>query len=286
MKQPFTRLLMIAAVLGTAWLAVAQFGQRRGGGGRRFQYVNDADRPPAWENPKAFKHDVFTFARIIYDFNGFGRRGTWDTDYEGYGQAELNLGYRLRQMTSLQVDDRTIGKALRLTDPDLQDYPFIYIVEAGSLYLSDEEATALRKHLLNGGFLMIDDFWGEADWRNMTGELKKAFPDKEWVDLPADHPIFNGVFKLDKDKLQTPNVGLGTESEWNGGITWEREDAKEVHFRALYDDKGRIIALACHNTDNGDGWEREGDNIYFFREFSEKKNYPLAINILFYTMTH
>jgi hypothetical protein len=284
MKRPLIRLLMIAAALGTAWLAVAQWGPRRGGG-RRFQY-NDSARPPAWENPSAFKRDVFTFARIIYDHGGYGGRGGWDTDYEGYGQAELNLGYRLRQMTSLQVDDRTVGKALRLTDPDLQDYPFIYIVEAGALYLSDEEATALRKHLLNGGFLMIDDFWGEPDWRNMAGELKKAFPDKEWVDLPADHPIFNGVFKLDKNKLQTPNVGLGTESEFNGGITWEREDAKEVHFRALYDDKGRVIALACHNTDNGDGWEREGDNIYFFREFSEKKNYPLAINILFYTMTH
>ena len=116
-------------------------------------------------------------------------------------------------------------------------------------------------------------------------QMKKAFPDKEWTEVPADHPIFNGVFKLDKTKLQTPNVQTGTDSEYTG-ITWEREDAKEVHFRALYDDKGRMIALACHNTDNGDGWEREGDNIYFFREFAEKKNYPLAINILFYTMTH
>lgn len=284
MKRRLLQFFLVATVLTTTWAVLAQWGGRRGGG-RRFQYNNDAERPPAWENPKAFKHDVFTFARIIYDHNGYGGRGGWSTDYEGYGQAELNLGYRLQQMTSLKVDDRTTGVAIRLTDPELANYPFIYMAEVGALYLDDEEATALRKHLLNGGFLMMDDFWGEVDWELMAEQMKKAFPDKEWTEIPADHPIFNGVFKLDKTKLQTPNVGTGTDSEYTG-ITWEREDAKEVHFRALYDDKGRMIALACHNTDNGDGWEREGDNIYFFREFAEKKNYPLAINILFYTMTH
>ena len=285
MKPRLFKLLLVATMLATTWAVLAQWGGRRGGG-RRFEYNEDAGRPPAWENPKAFKHDVFTFARIQYDGTGYGRRiDRWDTDYEGYGQAELNLMFRLQQMTSLKTDDRQIGKTLRLTDPDLPGYPFIYIVEAGSLYLSMEEATALRNHLLNGGFLMLDDFWGEAAWDNMEEEIGKAFPDRKWADVPADHPIFNGIFKLEKDKLQTPNVGRGTESQYDG-VTWETPDSQEVHFRALYDDKGRMIALACHNTDNGDGWEREGDNIYFFREFAEKKNYPLAINILFYTMTH
>ena len=46
------------------------------------------------------------------------------------------------------------------------------------------------------------------------------------------------------------------------------------------------MAFATHNTDNGDGWEREGENEYYFREFSEKKSYPLSINIIFYVMTH
>jgi hypothetical protein len=289
MKRRLARFALFAAILGSAWLAVAQWGGPRRGGGLR-SFPQDSGRPPQWENPRAFKRDVFTFARIEYDHGGYGGRGGWDTDYEGYGQAELNLGFRLQQMTSLKVDDRTMGKTLRLTDRELGDYPFIYIVEAGALYLGDDEAAALRKHLLNGGFLMIDDFWGEPDWRNMADEVKKAFPDKEWIDLPADHPIFNGIFKLDKTKLQTPNIGLGMQSLDPGsgyfGVTWEREDAREVHFRALFDDKGRIMALACHNTDNGDGWEQEGAAIEFFREFSEKKNYPLMINILFYTMTH
>ncbi len=57
-------------------------------------------------------------------------------------------------------------------------------------------------------------------------------------------------------------------------------------IRAIYDDKGRIMVLATHNTDNGDGWEREGENDYFFEQFSEKTAYPLGINVIFYVMTH
>jgi hypothetical protein len=68
----------------------------------------------------------------------------------------------------------------------------------------------------------------------------------------------------------------------NGGY----EDCTEMHVRALLDDKGRIMVLATHNTDNGDGWEREGENDWFFHEFSEKRAFPLGINIIFYALTH
>ena len=49
---------------------------------------------------------------------------------------------------------------------------------------------------------------------------------------------------------------------------------------------GRLCVIICHNTDNGDGWDREGEYHYYFKEFSEKKAYPLGINIIFYAMTH
>ncbi len=62
--------------------------------------------------------------------------------------------------------------------------------------------------------------------------------------------------------------------------------AWDVHYRALFDDKGRMMAIICHNTDLGDGWEREGLDETYFREYSEKKAYPIAINIVFYSMTH
>ena len=65
-----------------------------------------------------------------------------------------------------------------------------------------------------------------------------------------------------------------------------RPDAPEPHYRGIFDDKGRMMAIVCHNTDVGDGWEREGDNEGYFHQFSEKSAYPLGINIVYYAMTH
>ena len=161
----------------------------------------------------------------------------------------------------------------------------MYIVEPGGLMFLDEEVPIMRRYLLNGGFLMVDDFWGEGEWANFEREMKRVFPDHTIVDLSLDHPIFHIVFDI-KETLQIPNVRTGTYSQYNGGVTWEREDAKEVHYRAIFDEKGRMMVMICHNTDLGDGWEREGENEYYFHEFSEKRAYPLGINIVFYAMTH
>ncbi|HSH96616.1 MAG TPA: DUF4159 domain-containing protein, partial [Roseimicrobium sp.] len=86
-------------------------------------------------------------------------------------------------------------------------------------------------------------------------------------------------------KPQVPNVNLGIRSEFNG-VTWEDPRDPTPHYKGIFDDKGRMMVVICHNTDNGDGWEREGESEYYFREFSEKKAYPLMINILFYAMSH
>lgn len=244
---------------------------------------------PVWKNDPAFPHDGFTFARIIRDRMPWGygsrRAGSWITDFP---DSDLNLSFRVQQMTSIKVN--ADGRILRLTSPELFDYPWIYMVEVGSLQLRDEEVPILKKYLLNGGFLMVDDFWGEVQWANFAQEMKRVFPEREFVELPMDHPIFNCVFPLKgpKNKLQVPNVRTGIWSQ-RTGVTWETHDGEEcteVHIRGLFDDKGHLMVLATHNTDNGDGWEREGENDYFFHNFSEKISFPLGINIIFYAMTH
>ena len=259
--------------------AFAQWGRRRG---RMSTQIMDRGGVPVWEVEKDFAKDNFTFVRIQYSSSGYrnwGGAGDWTTDWP---DAELNLSYRLQQLTSLKVNPEP--KVLRLTDKELFDYPFIYIVEPGELLFSEEEVAALRRYLLNGGFLMVDDFWGEEQWQNMQRQLKRVFPEREAEELPLEHPIFHSVFDL-KEKPQVPNVGRGTWSQ-HDGITWETYDSKEVHYKGIFDEKGRMMVMICHNTDLGDGWEREGENEYYFREFSEKKAYPLGINIIFYAMTH
>jgi hypothetical protein len=237
---------------------------------------------PMWTNPVGFEKDVFTFTRVRRERNPNAYGGNWQTDTP---DSDLNLSYRLQQMTSMKVSPD--GRYLRLTDKDLSNYPFIYMVEPGSLYLNDEEVVALRKYLMNGGFLMLDDFWGDSEWANAEQVMKQVFPDRSFVELPLDHPIYHCVFQINS-KGQIPNYRQGEASQYDG-ITWEQGhdgDVRTVHHRAIFDDKGRIMVIATHNTDNGDGWEREGENHYFFEHFSEKIAYPLGINIIFYAMTH
>ena len=232
---------------------------------------------PEWALDPGFEKDVFTFVRVRYNSP---RWQNWITDFP---DSDLNFSFRLQQMTSLKVDPNT--RVIELTDPDLSDYPWIYIVEPGYLQFTEEEVPILRKYLLNGGFLMLDDFWGEREYANIAEEMKRVFPERDPIELSIDHPVFNCVFTITK-KPQVPNVRLGIASEFNGGITWERPDAKNPDYRAIYDDKNRMMVIFCHNTDDGDGWEREGESEYYFREFSEKQAYPLGINIIFYSMTH
>ncbi len=278
-------------LLAAGVVLAQQFRSRgyRGDGGRGSEYESvrtpreigqhGGFETPMWTNAPGFEKDVFTFVRIKRANGGLGGRGDWTTDTP---DADLNFSYRLQQLTSIKVNPN--GLFLHLTDPELADYPFIYMVEPGSLYLDDTEIVALRKYLLNGGFLWLDDFWGENEWANVEIIFKQVFPDRAFVELPLDHSLYHCVFEI-KSKGQVPNVYLGTQSEYTG-VTWERPDAKEVHHREIRDDKGRMMVFATHNTDNGDGWEWEGNNHYYFEHFSEKISYPLAVNVIFYVMTH
>jgi hypothetical protein len=291
---------VISFFLVVSGLVMAQrrFGSSRGGGGwggregtrTAREEPSGSTGTPMWENPRGFEKDVFTFARIRYSSGGYGGYGgyygrgggNWHTDAP---DSDLNLSYRLQQMTSMRVSPD--GRYINLTDPDLADFPWIYIVEPGRLMFSEEEVVALRKYLLNGGFLMFDDFWGASAWTNVEREMKRVFPDRAFNELSLDHPVYHCVFEI-KAKGQVPNVRTGEESQFTG-VTWESYhdgDTQTVHHRAIHDDKGRMMVIATHNTDNGDGWEREGEYEYYFKNFSEKIAYPLGINIIFYAMTH
>jgi hypothetical protein len=261
---------------------------------------------PEWTNAAGFEKDVFTFVRVIYRRapNGPTISGTaspmgWITDFP---DSDLNLSYRLQQVTSIKTDPD--ARVIRLTDPALFDYPWIYMVEPGGLQLKEEEVPVLRKYLENGGVLMADDFWGNKQWDNFARNMRRVLPKGDFVDLGMTNPLFHCVFdlKVPMNKLQTPNYQQGIYSlmpnSWQYGVTWEKHHddydnydrqgraARDMHVRAVFDEKGHIMVIATHNCDNGDGWEREGEEDGFFHEFSEKRAYPLGINMIFFLMTH
>jgi len=220
----------------------------------------------------------FTFVRIKYSTNG-PYPSRWLTDYP---DSDLNFSARFHEVTGIETDLN--GKVLQLTDPNLFQYPFIYIAESGGLLLNPDDVASLRKYLLGGGFLMVDDFWGQQEWDSFYTEIKRMFPEREPIELNLDHPIFNCFYSI-TEKPQVPAIAIALRNQ-STGITWEREDTKEPHYRGIYDDQGRLMAVFCHNTDLGDGWEREDENEYYYQEFSLKKAYPMGINIVFYALKH
>ena len=251
---------------------------------------------PNWTNAPGFKKDVFTFARVIFKSDpgtgsgwGRGRRLGWWVDYP---DADLNFSYRLQQLTTIKTDPD--ARVLKLTDPELHDYPLLYMEHAGYMRLSDAEVAALRKYLSSGGALFVNDFWGSQEWEGFASEIYRVLPGRAWTELAMDHPVFHCVYDLEgpMNRLQIPTIQF-----WNQDHNpndprsslqriYRGEGSEEMHVRALLDDKKRVMILAIHNSDVSDGWEREGENELYFNKFSEKIAYPLGINIIFYFMTH
>ncbi len=284
-------------------------GGGRGGGGRDLdEYIggnepitplpSDRDGVPTWSVDPHFKSDLFTFVRIRYPTDVGGSRG----DYEygsgrGFGfmngyswkndwpDADLSLSYRLQQLTSLKVDPNPLE--LEITDPKLFDYPFIYTQQIAHSDFTEEQVKILRRYLLNGGFFMAGDYWGPEAEEHWEEQLRRIFPDRAVVDLPLSHPIFHCVYDL-KDFPQIPTLQIWQRDRRDGHPeTTSRAPGQErAHYRAILDDKGRIMVLSCQNIDTGDAYQRERDDEDFFHRFSEKQGYPLGINILFYVMTH
>lgn len=272
----FLRLLLPLLAAGLPFAAVLAQLPSRGRGAPSFSRGN----VPEWELAPGFTRDCFTFVRIKYRSTQDRSSRAWWTDYP---DADMNLSWRLHQLTSMKVDPN--GKVIELKDPELFRYPFAFMSGVPAIVVDDEEVKTLRRYLLTGGFLMVDDFWGEDHWRHFYDEvIKRVFPDREPVELPLEHPVFHCVFDL-KEKPQIPNLGHARRNRGTG-ITWEVPDGKTPHYRGISDANGRLVMLICHNTDLGDGWEEEGSDPYYFTEFSEPKAYPLGINIIFYALTH
>ncbi len=235
--------------------------------------------PPGIEIRRpSIKHPIgpheFYFSRAAYSGSGYRYRSSWSIDFPKADRQFL-LGVR-RLLANLDVYEGE--HPIQLDDPELYRYPFLYALEVGDMALTDPEVAGLRRYLLAGGFLVIDDFWGTLQWMNFESEIRRVLPEYDIVDLPLDHPLFNAFYNI-TEIVQVPNVDLGIA----GGRTWER-DGYTPSVRGIFDDDGRLMVVINWNTDLGDAWEW-AENPYYPLKFSTFA-YQMGLNLIVYGMSH
>jgi hypothetical protein len=121
---------------------------------------------------------------------------------------------------------------------DIFNYPFVYLTGHGNIVFSDQEAENLRKYLIGGGFLHIDDNYGLDKF--IRPQMKKVFPELDFVELPAQHAVYNQKFKFPS--------GLPKIHEHDG--------KRPQGLGLIY--KGRLICFYTYESDLGNGWEDSG----------------------------
>jgi hypothetical protein len=119
--------------------------------------------------------------------------------------------------------------------PELFNYPFLHITGHGNIIFSDSEAENLRNYLTGGGFLHISDNYGLDPYIRLA--MKHVFPDKEFVEVPWEHPIYHQKFDF---KTGLPKI--------------HEHDGKPAQgFGIFY--KGKLVCFYDYECDLGDGWE-------------------------------
>jgi Domain of unknown function (DUF4159) len=269
--------LLVTAALTPLGILIAQ---------RPFQQYEAAEYvdfplPPDW-NQKT----EWTRARLrypsVYGQSRWGLDLNWTIDYP---RSDRHLLQGVRRLT--RIDTRSVEQIVDLDGTgDVYNWPMMYAVEVGHWALPDEQAAQMREFLLRGGFLMVDDFHGDepyhnvfSEWQVFRASMTKVFPDRPIEDLENSNPIFHTVYDLD-DRFQVPGW------QWvRSGRTYEAgETGKTPHWRAIYDDKGRVMVAICHNMDLGDAWEWSDDPRY--PEKWASLAYRIAVNYFIYDLTH
>jgi hypothetical protein len=252
----------------------------RGYGGRG----EGAGIPPRFRKAADFD-GAFQMCRMMYRSVRSHQRGLgWGTDYP---YAEINISIRLSELTKTRVSragDEPNHFVVRPSDREIFECPFIIMSDPGSAGFSANDVDNLRRYLLKGGLLWVDDYWGPWAWEDFAREIAKVLPPARYPirELSFDHAIFRTLFTV----TRIPQVPSWQYWSGSGGDTSEMGSySAKPHMAAITDDNGRIMVLMTHNTDISDSWEREGEDPQYFLSFSPD-GYALGLNVLLYAMTH
>lgn len=124
---------------------------------------------------------------------------------------------------------------VEVASPDLFNYPIVHMTGHGNVIFSQQEVENLRKYLIGGGFLHISDNYGMDPY--IRPQMKKIFPELEFIELPFDHPIYRQKFTFDTG---VPKIH-------------EHDNQPPQGFGLIYE--GRLVCFYDYESDLGDGWE-------------------------------
>ncbi len=164
---------------------------------------------------------------------------------------------------NLGTDIAKDEEIVEVGSPDLFTFPFVYMTGHGNVVFSDHQAENLRKYLMSGGFLHIDDNYGLDQFIRV--EFKKVFPNLEFIEIPYNHPIYHQKYDF--------NNGLPKVHEHDG--------QPPQGFGIFYE--GRLVCFYSYESDLGNGWEDK--SIYNNPEEVRQQALKMGANIISYVFT-
>lgn len=233
--------------------------------------------PKSWtDNPR--DEPEFVYARIRYHMTFDGARMRelpWHHDYPYSDELFPSV---LAEITNIK-STKTAYKIVDIDSPDLFKYPFAYLSEPGFIDLKPQDVVNLREWLDRGGFLLVDDFrtsqyshytgGNEDDIGHLRQEMKKLYPDREFVHLDLSDPIFNTFYKIDSLAMTAPYIFPGQ------GPT---------EFLGLRNAKGNLVMMLDNNNDISEYWEWLDEGASDMHRAAE--SFHFGINDVLYAMTH
>ena len=229
------------------------------------------------------KDSEFVYARIRYHMIPAGywvRELPWHHDFPFGDEIFPEV---LGEVTNIKTGP-TSFQIVDIDSPELFKYPFAYLCEVGYLDLQPKDVVNLREYLDRGGFLMVDDFrtalssmqggvqGPEDDIEHFRQEMKKVYPDRDFVLLDLSDPIFNMFYKI--ESLHEPEVMAPYHFDGQG----------PVQFLGLRDRHGNLQMVLNNNNDISEYWEwvDRGD-----RPLHEATtSFHFGVNYVLYAMTH
>jgi hypothetical protein len=196
--------------------------------------------------------DKLKIAKLKY--NGGG-------DWYANKTALTNLATFCNENLKTNID--TQDAVVEIGNPSLFDYSYVYMTGHGNVIFANQEAENLRNYLIAGGFLHIDDNYGLDQFIRL--EMKKVFPELEFVELPFDHPVYHQKFEFEKG---IPKI--------------HEHDGKPAQaFGLIYE--GRLVCFYSYESDLGNGWEDQ--RIHNDPQSVRLKALRMGANLISYAFT-